>query len=487
MKPSLTHQKRFGQFYTPLEVARTLVSWVVEDKRARLLDPSCGDGAFLSCHRRSVGIEIDRASATLAKSRAPGSLVHEADFFKWAEETQERFQVAAGNPPFIRYQHFSGETRERALESCAKLEAQFNSLSSSWAPFLVVTASLLKPNGRMAFVVPAEIGHTTYARPLLEWLCQHFEHVRVVAFREKLFPQLSEDAWFLYCRGYGGKTSAIYLNDFVGFKPGERLPRFAKRIELSSWREASFRLRRFLLSDRYLSLYDELINRSSIVRFSDIGHAGIGYVTGANDFFHLRPSEARRIEIPSRLLRVAVRKAEQLPAVVVDESVKREWIAKDQPVLLLDLNGQRDLPEPVNRYLATDDAKRAKQTYKCRTRNPWYAVPDVKVPHAFLSYMSGVRPSLVRNDAHCVCTNSVHAVVLKPGIVIGEIQRAWNHPLCELSCELEGHPLGGGMLKLEPGEAANVRLPVNGLKLSPAQIETIREATEEARRWRHYG
>jgi adenine-specific DNA-methyltransferase len=34
--------------------------------------------------------------------------------------------------------------------------------------FLVTTASLLKQGGRLAFVVPAEIGHAPYAAPLVE-------------------------------------------------------------------------------------------------------------------------------------------------------------------------------------------------------------------------------------------------------------------------------------------------------------------------------
>ena len=69
-------QKRLGQFFTPPEVARTLVSWVVSNPRQRLLDPSCGDGEFLVCHRRSVGIDVDRAHSLRARSRAPGALVH---------------------------------------------------------------------------------------------------------------------------------------------------------------------------------------------------------------------------------------------------------------------------------------------------------------------------------------------------------------------------------------------------------------------------
>ena len=41
----------------------------------------------------------------------------------------------------------------------------------------------------MAFVVPAEIGHAPYSRPLVEYLAGHFKRVHVVAVREKLFQE----------------------------------------------------------------------------------------------------------------------------------------------------------------------------------------------------------------------------------------------------------------------------------------------------------
>ena len=45
----------------------------------------------------------------------------------------------------------------------------------------------------MAFVVPAEFGHAPYATPLIEYFVGHFSVVQIVAVREKLFPELSED------------------------------------------------------------------------------------------------------------------------------------------------------------------------------------------------------------------------------------------------------------------------------------------------------
>lgn len=482
----LEERKRLGQVFTPEAVAHSLVSWVIARASDRLVDPSCGDGRFLACHRASVGVELDESEALIAKHRAPWALIHQADFFAWASETRERFEAAAGNPPFIRYQHFAGAIRDRALEEAAKLGARFSGLTSSWAPFLVVTARLLKAGGRMAFVVPAEIGHAPYAVPTLTTLCNHFDRVRVVAIREKLFPDLSEDAWILYASGFGGRTDSIELTITDRFLPSPKVPKITKSVSLEAWRKAGHRLRRFLLSDDALAAYEEFCGRPGVVRFSDVVSVGIGYVSGANDFFHLRPSEAKSYGLPRSVLRVTIRRAEQLPPLRVDAKSVRKWLDQDEPVLLLDLKGADELTASLRRYLNSKRAREVRKGYKCRNRNPWYVVPDVRVPDAFLSYMSGARPVLVRNEAGCVCTNSVHAVITKSGHSVHSLQRVWSHPLVDLSCELEGHPLGGGMLKLEPREAANVRLPIGKLGLTSFESLLLRDAIQEMRYWRHY-
>jgi len=297
---------------------------------------------------------------------------------------------------------------------------------------------------------------------------------------------LSEDAWLLYCSGFGGRAAAIGLSAIPRFADCKGPPEFEQDIPLAVWHAAGSRLRRSLLPPRALTLYDELAARPGVRRLSEVAHAGIGYVTGANDFFHLRPSEARLWELPRRCLRVAVRRGEQLPGKDVDPQAVRRWLDDDEPVLLLDLGGEKELPEPARRYLSTADAQQARQSYKCRNRDPWYVVPDVRVPDAFLSYMSGMRPVLVANSARCVCTNSVHAVRLKGEATVQHLQQAWDHPLAQLSCEIEGHPLGGGMLKLEPGEAARTLLPVQEIELSSSDEDALLEATTLLRSWRHY-
>lgn len=279
-----TDRKANGAYFTPDAVVRSLVSWAVREETDLMLDPSCGDGRFLAGHVNAVGVEQDPASASVARERAPGALVHEGDFFRWATNAELRFDCAAGNPPFIL---FSGETRAAALSLCNRLGASFSGLASSWAPFLVAASCLIKPGGRMAFVVPAEIGHAPYAAPLLEWLAGQFAHVQIVAVRSKLFPELSED-------------------------------------------------------------------------LGEIASVGIGYVSGANSFFHLRPSEAKAWAIPGTVLLPSIRNARSLPQAILTDADLQRMQREDAPMFLLRLCKGAKVPAPVRRYLESAAGQEAR-------------------------------------------------------------------------------------------------------------------------------
>jgi len=477
-------RKLLGQYATPSRVVRLLLDWLVRRAEDAFLDPACGDGRFLS-HEHSTGVDCCGVNCALARERAPHARVHRVDFFEWAAATSERFDAVGGNPPFIRYQNFTGEIRRRASALSASLGASFSGLASSWAPFLVVAASMLRPGGRLGFVVPAEIGHSTYAGPLLTFLCRHFESVTVLALREKLFPRLSEDAWLVYAGGYGDGTEHIGLAVRDTVADLSALPPPDLRVPLPEWVRTGRRLRKYVLPRRILEHYDHLLASPDVVRVGEVAGVSVGYVTGANDFFHLRPSRAERLGIPRDVLRVAVRKSEHIPGPVVDAVVVGDWLARDLPVLLLDLSGVERLPGPVLNYLDSSEGVDARRRYKCRVRAPWYVVPGVTVPDAFMSCMSGGAPLLARNAADCVCTNSVLAVRLRAGVALSRLQSGWAHPLSRLSQELEGHALGGGMLKLEPGEAERIAVPLTPERLPEADEEVLMEGVDIALRWRH--
>lgn len=489
--PSLSAQadkaaKESGAYYTPRAVAAALVKWAVRRENDLLLDPSCGDGRFVALHPNSVGIERNAEAAGAARQRAPQAAVHPGDFFAWAEHTGERFHCAAGNPPFIRYQTFNGGVRARALALCARIGVSFSGLTSSWAPFLVVTASLLRRGGRMAFVVPASIGHAPHAAPLMEYLLSNFDAVRIVPIRRKLFPKLSEDCWLLFAEGFGGEASSIHFAPIEQFSDLDTPPRTAQSLPVDEWRGVwNRRLRPYLLTEAERAMYQEVSQQPDSLRLGAAASVGIGYVSGANEFFHLRPSEADRWQIPQGFLHPTVRNGRMLPRGDLSDRTVRDWRRADKPMLLLRIPKNAELPRPVLDYLDSPQGWKARQSYKCRNRKPWYSVPDVRVPAFFLTYMSGSAPHLVRNSASAACTNALHAVHLRNGGTGSRLVSAWGSMFVQLSCELEGHALGGGMLKLEPSEAAQVVLP-SAKALSGVAEPSLAHAVRTLRRWRHY-
>jgi hypothetical protein len=65
----------------------------------------------------------------------------------------------------------------------------------------------------------------------------------------------------------------------------------------------------------------------------------------------------------------------------------------------------------------------------------------------------------------------VHAVRFRTPDAARALDTVWDSDFLRLSCELEGHPLGGGLLKLEPGEAARIVVP------APAAFHRMPAAT----------
>ena len=338
----------------------------------------------------------------------------------------------------------------------------------------------------MAFVVPAEVGHAPYAAPLVDYVVQNFSIIKVVAVREKLFPELSEDCWLLYADGFGRSACELRFSAQDRFESSAEPPNTSISVPVADLRESwNYRLRPSLLPQSVRDAYLATASDPNAVRFGDIASIGIGYVTGANDFFHLRPSETAAWNIPPKLLCPTVRNSRLLPARRLTLQTVDRWRRTDEAMLLLKIPKNVDLPPSVEKYLETDQGKEARNAYKCRTRDPWYSVPHVRIPDFFLSYMRGVSPNLVRNSAGVACTNSVHCVHIREKKARGRLLDTWATPYVQLSCELEGHPLGGGVLKLEPGEASRIVLP-GPTQLSPLSGSATQAAISTMRRWRHH-
>ena len=202
---SAEEAKVLGAYYTDAQAADFLAWWAIRSPQDTVMDPSLGGGVFLrsACQRLAriggkpenqvFGVEIDPAvhrriaeklSDEYSLSRKNLLL---ADFFSLDARTACKVDAMVGNPPFIRYQRFRGEARKLALLRSLAQGVRLPELCSSWAPFLVHSIAMLRPGGRLAMVLPMEVGHAKYARPVLEHIRRSFGSATFLTFRKKLF------------------------------------------------------------------------------------------------------------------------------------------------------------------------------------------------------------------------------------------------------------------------------------------------------------
>ena len=487
--PGIESAKTLGAFYTDAQVADFLVWWAVRSGQDTVMDPSFGGGVFLrsACQRLAQlggkpagqvhGVEVDAGTHTRISEKlgdefgvAIGNLVL-SDFFAAGAVAERQMDAVIGNPPFIRYQRFSGSQRQRALQRAAEQGVRLSELCSSWAPFLVHSTAFVKRGGRLAMVLPMEVAHAAYARPVLRFLEASFETVTFLTFRKKLFPDLSEDTLLLLAENRGAACSRFAIRDIAHAGVLADLQRFAalplpETVEMDRAAVAAGeqRIIEYVLPREASELYARLKTSGAARRLGELADVGIGYVTGANEFFHLQPKEAIRWNIPEAYLRPAVLRGRALNGLSFGDHDWDDSVRAGEGRYLLQIGRGAELPADVMRYLDHGETLGVPKAYKCRTRSPWYRVPHVYQPDAFLSYMSGITPRLVANDAGAVAPNSLHILRLRSGVTVTAAQLAalWQTSLTRLSCEIEGHALGGGMLKIEPTEAERVLVAAGG-------------------------
>jgi adenine-specific DNA methylase len=448
-------QKVAGAYYTPPEIAEALVRWAIRRPDDRVLDPACGEAVFLRSavvRLRSFdafaplgvnGFELDRAAAGRARSAAPEAHVTDADFFKL--EPEPAYDAVVGNPPWVRYHYFSGETRERALSRALASDVSLSGLTSSWAPFLVHAAAFLKPEGRLAMVLPAELLTTDYAAAIRDFLTRRFAHVHICTFEKRVFPGALVDAVLVFAEGRGPGVVTVQRLDHVAALQGHGFDT-AVATEATKWSDA-------LIDQQALKVLADAPSSP----LGAMASVDIGIVTGANQFFVVDTKTIRQHDIPRSALRPALARGRSMSTHAVDEPLWRALDSAGSPAWLFHPD---ELTPEVLPYITHGENMGHHRTYKCSIRDPWWRLRLPAPPDLILTYMSNHTVRIASNPAGVLTTNLLHNVRLTSDAVSPDILAlSWGNSATMLSCELRGRAYGGGVLKLETKEAEAVAVP----------------------------
>lgn len=517
MKAAPTAQKLRGGYYTPGPIAHFLARWAVQTPEAHILEPSCGDGALLAAAAEALlargagkeaiarllcGIEIDPGEAARARDRlitsglaVPEDTICVGDFFahcrNWLFAGRQAFDVVIGNPPFLRYQHFPEPSRSLACEIMQRVGLHPTRLLNAWLPFLIAGTLLLKAQGRLAMVIPAELFQVNYAAETRQFLSEFYDQITIITFKRLVFADIQQEVVLLLCekqsqQGRGIRT--VELED-AGELPGQAQkdpggPAF-KPLDHSTEKWTRY----FLETDEIL-LLRSLAAHPGVRLSGQVLAVDVGVVTGENAFFLLNERQVRQSGLQPFTRRVVSRSGHLKGAIFQEEDWRENAAGQVPAYLLMAPRGPRaSLPAPLGAYVAGGEEAGCHQGYKCRVRNPWYVVPSAWNPDAFLLRQIHRYPKLIFNRAEATCTDTLHRVRFCNPLDGGHIVAAFLNVLTFAFAEVTGRGYGGGVLTFEPGEAERLPLPLAGAHaldlaeydrlLRTGGVETILARTDE--------
>ncbi len=226
------NQKRhLSQFFTPRAVVEFMFDLVVFDPLWKVMDPACGDGAFLrEALRRGAsavaGVDIDPEAIEAAQENLQefegrfrtfcqdGLMEIAGDSGFW----KEHYDLVIGNPPFA-----SSKWRVRDKDTLRRFTlAQFEDekqalqlplLGESLRPvktrvsqvievlFLERFIQLARPGGKVAIILPEGVFANNNLRYVREWLVENFTIQAVIGLPRDTFRSTGTTA----------KTVILYL------------------------------------------------------------------------------------------------------------------------------------------------------------------------------------------------------------------------------------------------------------------------------------
>jgi adenine-specific DNA-methyltransferase len=510
-----TQQKLRGGYYTPPKLALALARWALNgSSEVRLLEPSCGDGAFLEAVQtasinslpRNIDVHIDAVELNgkeilKAQNRLSGNGIskrregfHNLDFFKWISLPTNRkreWDVIIGNPPYIRYQYFDLDQRILAQRIFENAGLPFTQRTNAWVPFVISSIQHLAPGGRMAFVLPAEIMHIMHASGLRSLLEQEMSEITIWNLKDMVFNEVLQGVVLLTTvrknRPFQPLRSRIatsgLFDSFTDEKPAEiticevqnsehlpdlLVPTMVPTVHTDG--EWMFGL----LTPAERCITEKVTALDEVQRFTHYASVDIGIVTGANDFFVV-DEQTRDAYGLGEISYPMLAKSDLIKGITYKSKDHKQNVLRGRKVFFLRFpeSAPSKLPSLMKKYIAIGESQNLHERYKCRIRSPWYCVPYVWTSEMALLKRCHLFPKLVVNEMGAYSTDTAYRIRLNEEFVDKKDALAFSflNSFTLLHAEILGRHYGGGVLELVPSEIE--RLPIPLYEPTSTEFETL--------------
>jgi hypothetical protein len=383
--------------------------------KLRLLEPSCGDGAFLieavrrlliSAKRHRVAAagladairayDIDKTAVARTKASVAGVLAEngvdgenaEALVGQWIRRADfllapipGLFDVVAGNPPYVRIEQLNPELQ-------AIYRSRFETLfdrADLYVAFIERALELLSPAGLLAFICADRWTMNRYGAPLRSLIAREYG-VRVYVDLHQASPFESDviayPSIFVFERNRPDHTLFAKLRQGSLDECASLMSQIDERQVVSNHEGVNlFRYERWFENDdpwvlgspEQLAALRDLENRFTTLEGHGRANVGIGVATGADQVFIISKEEAHDIE------------ADRLVPLVMRSDIRAgriEWQNRYVINTFLATGGAVDLTEypKLGAYLAKHEAAVRRRHVSRRSNGFWFRTIDRVYP-----------------------------------------------------------------------------------------------------------
>ena len=460
-------EKLRGGFYTPEPIAAFILKWGINGSTSSdILEPSCGDGVFLKQlknhkYKSVTAIEFDEIEAEKAdKIQLHNKEVINTDFHLYCTETQNRFDLIVGNPPYIRYQFFDREQQVEAEKVFNRAKLKYSKLTNAWVSFIVGSSLLLKEKGKIGFVVPAEILQVSYAQQLREYLAHFYNKINIISFEKLVFPDIQQEVVLLLCEK---NCDESHLIEHLELKDASALATLDVNKLKSPSKKIDFKSNKwtfYFLDQEEIDFLESIAKKRSLPTIGDYSNVEVGITTGANDYFTVPLPVVEGYDL-QEFAKPMVGRSVQVDSVVF---TKKDWhansISKAKAHLLVfppskQLNGHKG----AKSYISLGEKQGINDGYKCGIRDDWFVIPSIKLSDALFIRRNNVFPRLILNQAKAYTTDTMHRVFINKRVNPNAFIASFYNSLSFAFAEISGRSHGGGVLELMPSETEKILLP----------------------------
>ena len=462
-----TAQKLRGAYYTPPVIAKFILQWGINGSNdLNILEPSCGNGVFLECignnrmpYNSVTAVECEAEEAEKARAIAlHDSEVINADFHRFCLDTDKRFNLVVGNPPFIRYQYYDPEQQKLADEIFKRSKLKRTKLTNAWVTFVVGCCQLLTETGKMGFVIPSELLMVKYAQQLRQYLAKTFNKINIISFKNLVFEEIQQEIILLLCEKNGTDE---HLIEHIEVKDANGLLTLdPHKLEFPT-KEIDFHTDKwtyYFLEKKELELLEKI--KRNMPSISTYANVEVGITTGANNYFTVPESVVTLYNLKEYAKPMVGRSVQVNSLCFTKEDWQANAASGTKAYLLVFPSGVKENGDDgVKAYIQNGERVGINNGYKTGIRDEWYIIPSIKLSDALFLRRNNQYPKFVLNEAKAYTTDTMHRVFIKEGVNKRAFVASYYNSLSFAFAEILGRNFGGGCLELMPSEVGGIYLP----------------------------